>query len=100
MCGLWAFMWYFFLEALSCGSIKLFWVWLLFTIIWLHIYHKYVRAIELKVQLEYLNTYFDEKEDTTLPDITEKVRKLYIYFSYFTTLLKISLVLLLVNNLQ
>ena len=68
---------------------------MLFTIIWLHIYH--VTAIELEAQLESLKTYFDENEDTTLADITEKIRKLpkssKIYFSQVTTLLKFSLVL-------
>ena len=67
---------------------------LLFTIIWLHTYH--VTAIELGAQLESLKTYFDENEDTTLADITEKIRKLpkssKIYFSQVTILLKISLV--------
>ena len=47
----------------------------------------------MKAQLEYLKIYFDEKEDTTFPDITEKVRKMPIYFSQVTTLLKVSLVL-------
>ena len=70
-------------------------MWLLFTIIWLHIYH--LTAIELGAQLESLEIYFDENENTTLADIIEKIRKLpksiKIYFSYVTTLLKISLVL-------
>ena len=68
---------------------------LLFTIIWLHIYH--VTAIELEAQLESLKTYYDENEDTTFADIIEKIRKLpktsKIYFSRVTNLLKISLVL-------
>ena len=37
--------------------------------------------------------YFDQKEDTALPNITEKI-KLPIYFSQATSQLKISLVLL------
>ena len=48
-------------------------------------------------QLESLKTYFDEKEDTTLVDITEKIRKLPKFskfcFSTFATLLKMLLVL-------
>ena len=97
MSGLWAMMWIICWKHCLVGSIESFLVWLLFTIIWLHIYHQYVTAIELKAQLEYLKIYFDEKEDTTLPDITEKVRKLPIYFSQVTTLLKVSLVLLAKN---
>ena len=48
---------------------------------------------------ESLKTFFDEKEDTTLADIIEKIRKLLksskIYFSQVTNLLKFSLVLAL-----
>ena len=66
-------------------------MWLLLTIIWLHIYN--VSAIKLEAHLEFLKTYFDENEDTILADIIEKIRKLSksrkIYFSQVTTLLKI-----------
>ena len=68
---------------------------MLFTTIWLHIYH--VTAIELEAQLEFLKTYFDENEDTTLADAIKKIRKLpkssKIYFLQVTNLLKILLVL-------
>ena len=68
---------------------------LLITIIWLHIYH--VTAIELEALLASLKIYFDENEDTSRADITERIRKLpksrKIYFSQVTTLLKISLLL-------
>ena len=57
-------------------NIVLFWVWLLFTIIWLHIYRQDATAVELEAQLISLKTYFDEKEDSTLADIIEKIRKL------------------------
>ena len=40
-----------------------------------------------------IKIYFDQKEDTALPNITEKI-KLPIYFSQATSQLKISLVLL------
>ena len=70
---------------------------MLFTIIWLQIYHQYVTTIELEAQLEFLKIYFDEKEVTTHADIIEKIRKLpksgRVYFSQVTTLLKISFVL-------
>ena len=39
----------------------------------LHMYHQDATAIELEAQLESLKTYFDEKQDTTFPDITEKI---------------------------
>ena len=39
-----------------------------------------------------MKIYFDQKEDTTLPDITEKI-KLPTYFSQVTSLLEISLLL-------
>ena len=75
---------------------KCFWVRLLFTIIWLHIYHQYVTVNKSEAQLESLKIYFDEKEDITLDDIIEKIRKLTksckVFFSRVTTLLKISLV--------
>ena len=83
---------------LSWGSIKS----LLFTIIWLHIYHQDVTTIELEAQSESLKTYFDEKEDSTLAGIIEKIRKLpkssKVYFSQVTTLLKISLMLPATNT--
>ena len=76
---------------------KCFWVRLLFTIIWLHIYHQYVTVNKSEAQLESLKIYFDEKEDITLDDIIEKIRKLHksykVYFSQVTTQLRISLVL-------
>ena len=66
-------------------------------IIWMHIYHKDVTTIELETHLESLKTYFDENEDATLADITEKIRKLpkssKVYFSQVTAVLQISLVL-------
>ena len=65
------------------------------------IYHQDIKAIELEAQLKSLKTYFDKKEDTSLADIIEKIRKLpkssKVYFSQVTTLLKISLVLLATN---
>ena len=74
---------------------------MLFTIIWLHIYHQDVTAIELEAQLESLKTYFDKKEDSILADIIKKIRKLpkskKVYFSQVATLLKISLVLQATN---
>ena len=101
MCGLWAVVWIFCWKHCVGGSIKSFWVWLLFTIIWLHIYHQDVTAIELEAQLESLKTYFDKKEDSTLADIIKKIRKLpkskKVYFSQVATLLKISLVLQATN---
>ena len=97
MCGLWAVMWFCWKCCLG-GSIKS----LLFTIIWLHIYHQDVTTIELEAQSESLKTYFDEKEDTTLAGIIEKIRKLpkssMVYFSQVTTLLKISLMLPVTNT--
>ena len=52
-----------------------------------------VTAIKLEAQLKSLKTYFHEKEDATLADIIEKIRKLpkssKVYFSQVTTLLKI-----------
>ena len=48
-----------------------------------------------------MNTYFDEKEHTTVTDIIEKIRKLpkysKVYLSQVITLLKILLVLLTTN---
>ena len=41
----------------------------------LNICHQNVTEIELEAQLESLETYFDEKEDTTLADVIEKRRK-------------------------
>ena len=38
-----------------------------------NIYHQDVTEIELEAQLESMETYFDEKEDTTLTDIIEKM---------------------------
>ena len=77
---------------------------MLFTIIWLHIYHQYVTTIELEAQLESSKIRFDEKEVTTHADIIEKIRKLpksfKVYFSQVTTLLKISLVLSATNALR
>ena len=58
------------------------------------IYYQGVTAIELEAQLEPVKIYFDEKEDTTLADIIEKIRKLpassKVYFSQVTILLKTS----------
>ena len=51
-------------------------MWLLFTIIRLHIYHQGVTAIKLEAQLKSLKTCFDEKEDATLADVIEKIRML------------------------
>ena len=39
----------------------------------LNIYHQDVTAIELEAQLQFLKTYFDEKKDTSLVDINEKI---------------------------
>ena len=51
----------------------------------LNIYHQDVTVIELEAQSESLKTFFDEKEETTLADIIEKIRKLtkstQVYFS-------------------
>ena len=69
-------MWIFCWKHCLGGSSKYFWVWLLCTIIWLHIYHQGVTAIKLEAQLRSLKTYFDEKEDTTLPDVIEKIEML------------------------
>ena len=67
----------------------------------LNIYHQDVTAIKLDAQLESLKTYFDEKEDTTLANITEKIKKLpkssKVYFSQVMPLLKTLLVLLATN---
>ena len=52
-------------------AVKYFWVWLLFIIIWLHIYDHYVTEIKLEAHLESLKIYFDKKEDTFLADIIE-----------------------------
>ena len=97
MCGLWVVMWIFCWKHCLGDSIKSFWVWLLFTIICLQIYHQYVTTIALEAQLEFLKIYFDEKEVTTHADIIEKIRKLpkscKVYFLRVTTLLKISFVL-------
>ena len=104
MCRLWGVMWVFCWKHCLGGSIKSFWVWLLLTIIWLHIYHQYVTTIELEAQLESSKIRFDEKEVTTHADIIEKIRKLpksfKVYFSQVTTLLKISLVLPATNALR
>ena len=67
----------------------------------LNIYHQDVTAIKLDAQLESLKTYFDEKEDTTLANITEKIKKLpkssKVYFSQVMPLLKTLLVLSATN---
>ena len=48
-----------------------------------------------------MKIFFDEKEDTILADIIEKIGKLpkssKVYFSQVTTLLKISLMLVVIN---
>ena len=67
----------------------------------LNIYHQDVTAIKLDAQLESLKTYFDEKEDTALANITEKIKKLpkssKVYFSQVMPLLKTLLVLSATN---
>ena len=88
----------FFAGNTALGApLNLCWVWLMFIIIWLHIYHQNFTAIELETQLESLKTYYDEKEDTPLPNIMGKIRRLpksnKVYFSQVTTLRKISSVL-------
>ena len=97
MCELGAVMLVFCWKHYLRASLNLFELGLLFTIIWLHIYHQYVTAIELEAQLESLKLYFDEKEYTTFSDIIGKIRKLpkfcKVHFSQITTLLKISLVM-------
>ena len=68
--GLWC---EFFCRKTCLGSsIKSVWVWLLFTITWLHIYQD-VTAIEFEAQLESLEIYFYEKKDSTLADVIEKI---------------------------
>ena len=55
----------------------------------------------MEAQSESLKIYFDKKEDTTLADIIEKIRKLSksckVYFSEVTNLLKISILLPAIN---
>ena len=61
-----------------------------------NIYPQEVVAIEL----ESLKRYFDNKQDTALADIIDKIKlpkSSKVYFSQFITLLKVSLVLLAIN---
>ena len=68
-------LWYEFFAGniVLAAPLNLIWVWLLLTIIWLHIYYQDVTAIEFEAQLESLKIYFYEKEDATLADIIEKI---------------------------
>ena len=54
----------------------------------------------LDIELESLKRYFDNKQDTTLADISDKIKlpkSSNVYFSQFITLLRVSLVLLATN---
>ena len=54
----------------------------------------------LEIELESLKIYFHNKQDTTLADITDKIKlpkSSKVYFSQFITLLRVSLVLLATN---
>ena len=66
-------------------SLRTKWLWVRIPLLLLNIYHQDVTAIKLEAQLEILKTYFDEKEDSTIADTIEKIRKLpqysKVYFS-------------------
>ena len=96
MCGPWAVMWIFCWKHCLVGSIESFEFGYYSPSFFYISTISVLQQSNLKLSYNLLKIYFDQKEGTTLPDITEKI-KLPIYFSQVTSLLKISLVLPVTN---
>ena len=92
MCGPWAVMWIFCWKHCLEGSIESFEFGYYSPSFFYISTISVLQQSNLKLSYNLLKIYFDQTVDTTLPDITEKI-KLPIYFSQVTSLLNISLVL-------